>query len=58
MENKPTTKNTAKRKPEAVLFYNKNKVGVDVMDQMIMMYSTRSATRRWPYLLIYWTSRQ
>ena len=29
-------------------FYNENIVGVDVVDQMLRVYSTRCATRRWP----------
>ena len=33
-----------KKKPEIILFYNANKVGVDSFDQM----ATRSASRRWP----------
>ena len=39
---------TEKKKPEMVLFYNKNKVGVDCFDQMARLYTTRSASRRWP----------
>ena len=39
---------TVKKKPEIVLFYNKTKVGVDCFDQMARLYTTRSATRRWP----------
>ena len=31
-----------------ILFYNKNKVGVDCFDQMARLYLTRSASRRWP----------
>ena len=31
-----------------LLCYNKNKVAVDLVDQMVRMYSTRCATRRWP----------
>lgn len=42
------SENDVKRKPEVINFYNKNKVGVDVLDQMIKKYSTHSATRRWP----------
>ena len=40
--------NTEKKKPEVILFYNANKVGVDRFDQMAWLYTTRSATRRWP----------
>ena len=36
------------QKPQVILFYNKNKVGVDCFDQMTRLYSTRSASRRWP----------
>ena len=36
------------RKPCVILFYNKNKVGVDCFDQMTRLYTTRSASRRWP----------
>lgn len=39
----------AKLKPQIVLFYNASKVGVDCVDQMIRLYSTRSATRRWTF---------
>ena len=34
------------------LFYNANKVGVDCFDQMAHLYTTRSASRRWP--LVVW----
>ena len=37
-----------KKKPETILFYNANKVGVDCFDQMARLYTTRSASRRWP----------
>lgn len=37
-----------KRKPNVILFYNKNKCGVDVVDNMLKMYSSRCASRRWP----------
>ena len=37
-----------KRKPCVILFYNQNKVGVDCFDQMTRLYTTRSASRRWP----------
>ena len=39
---------SVKQKPQVILFYNKNKVGVDCFDQMARLYSTRSASRRWP----------
>ena len=31
-----------------ILFYNANKVGVDCFDRMARLYTTRSASRRWP----------
>ena len=36
-----------KQKPNVILFYNKNKVGVHCFDQMTRLYTTRSALRRW-----------
>lgn len=42
-----------RKKPDTVHFYNLTKVGVDVLDQMIRKYSTRSATRRWPVAVFY-----
>lgn len=38
----------AKRKPEVVLYYNKNKFGVDLMDQKVCNYTCKRITRRWP----------
>ena len=37
-----------KKKPELILFYNANKVGVDCFNQMACLCTTRSASRRWP----------
>ena len=48
IQNSPSVDDSAKNKPDVILFYNKNKVGVDVVDQMIRKYSTHSASRRWP----------
>lgn len=36
-------------KPEAILFYNANKAGVDCMDQMVTHYSTKLKTNRWTF---------
>ena len=36
-----------KKKPDTVLFYNTNKVDVDVLDFMCRQLSTRAACRRW-----------
>lgn len=48
MHSSPAVSNNQKRKPLIVEFYNKNKVGVDVIDQMTKLYTTKSASRRWP----------
>ena len=37
-----------KQMPNVVLFYNKNKVGVDCFDQMTRLHTTQSASRLWP----------
>lgn len=42
-----------KAKPEPVVYYNQTKVGVDVLDQMVKMYSVKAATRRWPVVVFY-----
>lgn len=36
-----------KKKPEIILTYNSTKAGVDSVDQMCKLYSTRTKTRRW-----------
>ena len=35
-----------KKNPETVLFYNKTKAGVDIIDQMARNYSIKAASRR------------
>ena len=42
-----------KKKPEAVEFYNKNKCGVDVADQMAGQYLVKADSRRWPVAVFY-----
>jgi hypothetical protein len=37
-----------KKKPAMILDYNKTKIGVDVIDQMMKQYTSKRATRRWP----------
>ncbi|XP_058626543.1 uncharacterized protein LOC131537240 [Onychostoma macrolepis] len=44
---------TDKRKPETVTYYNRTKVGVDVLDQMARQYSVKGGTRRWPVAVFY-----
>lgn len=45
--------NSPKQKPEAVLFYNQTKGGVDTMDQMVGNYICKCQTQRWPTVLWY-----
>ena len=45
--------NNSKKKSESVLFYNKTKFGVDVLDQMTRIYSVKAASRRWPIHVFY-----
>lgn len=44
---------TVNNKPEIVEFYNKNKAGVDRVDQVIKFYSCKRGSRRWPLTLFY-----
>jgi len=37
-----------KTKPASIEFYNRNKCGVDLLDSMARMHSTKSPMRRWP----------
>ena len=36
-------------KPEAILFYNENKAGVDCTDQTVRHITTKQSTRRWTF---------
>ena len=54
MHNAPSIDDSNKEKPSVIHFYNRNKVGVDVVDQMLRQYSTHTASRRWP--LAVWTN--
>ena len=42
-----------RKKPGTILFYNKTKAGVDVIDQMTRKYSVKAASRRWPIHVFY-----
>ncbi|XP_046686551.1 uncharacterized protein LOC124372222 [Homalodisca vitripennis] len=42
-----------KQKPEIVSFYNKTKIGVDVVDQMCSKYDVARNTRRWPMVVFF-----
>ena len=37
-----------KKRPEAILFYDETKGGVDTADEMLRGYSTKAASRRFP----------
>ena len=37
-----------KKLPETIQYYNKSKVGMDVLDQMARYHTCKSSTRRWP----------
>ena len=53
MHNAPSIDQSKKKKPCVIYFYNKNKVGIDVVDQLLRQYSTHTASRRWPFAV--WT---
>ena len=40
-------KNQAKKKPEAISYYNSTKSRVDTADDMLRCYGTKAASRRW-----------
>lgn len=42
-----------KCKPEIVTFYNRTKVGVDVVDQLCSNYNVARNTRRWPAVIFF-----
>lgn len=41
------------KKPEVIMYYNKTKIGVDLLDQRCSNYSTARRTRRWPLVIFY-----
>ena len=42
-----------KKRPEIIKFYNKTKIGVDLVDQMVQTYTCRRQTRQWPLNLFF-----
>lgn len=42
-----------KKKPEIVMFYNRTKSGVDIVDEKCGTYSTSRRCKRWPLALFY-----
>ena len=45
--------NDPKKKPEIITRYNNTKYGVDTSDQMLRLYSTKCASRRWPLAVFF-----
>ena len=48
MHDFPAKYTTEKKKPLVIHFYDHDKVDVDVFDQMVRLYTTHAASRRWP----------
>jgi len=48
MHSNPSIVIDGKQKPQMIHYYNHNKCGVDSVDSMLRLYSSRCATRRWP----------
>ena len=42
-----------KRRPEIIKYYNRTKIGVDLVDQMVRTYTCRRQIRRWPLKLFF-----
>ncbi|XP_071747466.1 piggyBac transposable element-derived protein 4-like [Lepeophtheirus salmonis] len=42
-----------KRLPESIQYYNETKYGVDILDQMAILYSTKMSSHRWPLQVFY-----
>ncbi|CAK8677360.1 unnamed protein product [Clavelina lepadiformis] len=42
-----------KKRPEIIRFYNKTKIGVHLVGQMVQTYTCKRQTRRWPLVLFY-----
>ena len=49
----PEISSTPKLKPQIILDYNRNKSGVDKLDQMMKEYRPYRTTRRWPCVIFY-----
>lgn len=45
--------NSIKKKPDIISYYNKNKGGVDIIDQLCNSYCCGRGTRRWPMAIFY-----
>lgn len=53
LHNSVSIENSEKKKPETITYYNQTKYGVDIVDQMIRLYTTKSGSRRWPMHVFY-----
>ena len=42
-----------KKLPETIVYYNATKYGVDVLDQMARLYTSKLSSRRWPLQVFY-----
>ena len=42
-----------KKLPETIVYYNATKYGVDVLDQMARLYTSKVSSRRWPLQVFY-----
>jgi hypothetical protein len=43
----------SKRKPSSIMYYNKNKCGVDMLDSMCRQLSTKAGSRCWPLAVFF-----
>ena len=41
------------KKPHMIMYYNKYKIGVDTMDQMVSRYTCHRRTQRWPLAIFF-----
>ena len=42
-----------KKLPDTIQYYNKSKVGVNVLDQMARYHTSKSSTRKWPVAVFF-----
>ena len=42
-----------KKRPEIIKFYNKTKIAVDLVDQMVQTYTCKRQTNQWPLIFFY-----
>ena len=51
MRSHPEIESTLDQKPSIILFHNKTKDGVGILDRMLRSYSIKRVTTRWPLVL-------